>query len=118
MLKNVYSKKSSKGVELNGLCSDQCALVPVTYQELSLIEMAAGKRNIIVSNTCPYLEKGKCTVYEVRPTVCRLWGIVKKMPCEYGCTTIVLSDALEDKIKELAWGKLHIDDLVVLGNIK
>jgi Fe-S-cluster containining protein len=37
--------------------------------------------------TCPLFDKetGKCTVYEVRPLVCRLFGMVKKMKCKYGC---------------------------------
>ena len=36
--------------------------------------------------TCPYLTKeGMCSIYDVRPLICRLWGIVEGMPCNFGC---------------------------------
>lgn len=37
--------------------------------------------------TCPYLNEasGACTVYPVRPLICRLWGVVKAMRCPFGC---------------------------------
>lgn len=35
-------------------------------------------------NKCPFLRKDlKCNIYENRPEVCRLMGIVPQMPCEY-----------------------------------
>ena len=34
---------------------------------------------------CPALNNGSCTVYAVRPLICRLWGAVKAMMCPYGC---------------------------------
>jgi hypothetical protein len=30
-------------------------------------------------------ETGKCKVYSIRPTICRLWGLVRKMACPWGC---------------------------------
>jgi Fe-S-cluster containining protein len=37
--------------------------------------------------TCPALNAdNQCSVYEVRPMLCRLWGATEGMPCEYGCT--------------------------------
>jgi hypothetical protein len=37
--------------------------------------------------TCPYLEGGRCTVYDVRPLICRLWGMgdFEIMACPWGC---------------------------------
>jgi Fe-S-cluster containining protein len=35
--------------------------------------------------TCPYLENERCSVYEVRPMLCRLWGVVESMECPWGC---------------------------------
>ena len=37
--------------------------------------------------TCPMLHRasGDCRVYPVRPMLCRLWGLVKKMACPWGC---------------------------------
>ena len=31
------------------------------------------------------LGKPGCTVYDRRPTICRLWGVSESMPCPYGC---------------------------------
>ena len=35
---------------------------------------------------CPALVDGGCSVYEDRPTICRLWGATQSMPCPHGCT--------------------------------
>lgn len=35
---------------------------------------------------CPALTADRrCAVYDVRPTICRLWGAVETLPCVYGC---------------------------------
>lgn len=35
---------------------------------------------------CPYLGKqGLCEIYDVRPLICRVWGMWKKMRCQWGC---------------------------------
>lgn len=35
---------------------------------------------------CPHLSPvGRCTAYEIRPLICRLWGSVEAMRCEWGC---------------------------------
>jgi Fe-S-cluster containining protein len=33
--------------------------------------------------TCPFLQNGKCVVYDDRPKVCRQYGTTKNMPCIY-----------------------------------
>ena len=36
--------------------------------------------------TCSMLApNGRCTVYSLRPLVCRMWGVVRAMPCPWGC---------------------------------
>jgi Fe-S-cluster containining protein len=37
----------------------------------------------LADGTCPYLRDGKCSVYSLRPKVCRDYGKVKDLPCEY-----------------------------------
>jgi Fe-S-cluster containining protein len=34
---------------------------------------------------CPMLVMGQCSIYENRPTICRFYGVVEDMPCEFGC---------------------------------
>ncbi len=36
-------------------------------------------------NGCEYLKDRKCTIYPVRPVICRLWGNVDTMKCHFGC---------------------------------
>jgi uncharacterized protein len=42
---------------------------------------------IYMSLRCPMLcrESGKCRVYDIRPVICRLWGLVESMLCPWGC---------------------------------
>jgi Fe-S-cluster containining protein len=36
------------------------------------------------NGNCPYLGiKGECTIYHMRPQVCRDYGVVPELPCEY-----------------------------------
>lgn len=36
---------------------------------------------------CPNLNphNGECMAYAVRPLICRMWGLTKRMKCPYGC---------------------------------
>ena len=39
-----------------------------------------------VRQQCPKLTRdGACGIYDVRPAVCMLWGVVPSMPCPWGC---------------------------------
>lgn len=40
-----------------------------------------------ITGNCPKLGRdGSCKVYEQRPAICRLWGVVREMACPFGCT--------------------------------
>ena len=51
------------------------------------------------SRECPYLdEKGRCTVHQKRPFVCRIYGNSEIMPCPHGCkgdTTLTAEETME-----------------------
>lgn len=37
-----------------------------------------------MNNRCPFLRRDcKCNIYENRPEVCRLMGVIDKMPCKF-----------------------------------
>jgi hypothetical protein len=39
--------------------------------------------------TCPALVDGRCSVYESRPTLCRIWGVSEPLPCPFvGCSVL------------------------------
>lgn len=49
---------------------------------------------------CPYLDKDtdRCKIYPVRPSVCRLYGLVEEMECPYNPDVKRLSIAKEKEI--------------------
>lgn len=38
-----------------------------------------------VCHECSMMDNGRCAVYDIRPMICRLWGLSEDMPCPYGC---------------------------------
>lgn len=80
-----------------GLCTSACGPVDGNLEERRLLKERgirlrthyAVRADILVGKDiemCPALVLGSCTVYDVRPTVCRLWGAGPAMPCPWGCT--------------------------------
>src|SRR5262249_13706213 len=78
-----------------------CGPIVVGAPELAVLEHAAGRKvaeplgealagrfRLKTTNSlqCSLLKDKRCSVYESRPLICRLWGMVKKMRCEWGCT--------------------------------
>lgn len=58
-------------------------------QKLSQFFGADGTRSMdhltisMEDGTCPYLKDGRCSVYPLRPKVCRDYGVSPKLPCAY-----------------------------------
>lgn len=44
-----------------------------------------GVHQTLKCNVCPMLKDGLCSVYDIRPAICRLWGLSERMKCPYGC---------------------------------
>jgi uncharacterized protein len=79
-------------------CSACCGPVLMSRLEWSRIVEHLGyepKGSFDGPLTCPMLQDGKCSVYDIRPAVCRLFGAIKdQMVCPEGCgPTRKLSDA-------------------------
>lgn len=73
-----------------GKCAISCGPLPLDEDsvERELVEQRAGKRleTVGANCQCAMLDRnGRCTVYSIRPTLCRLWGVVESMPCPHGC---------------------------------
>ncbi|MBU0497664.1 MAG: YkgJ family cysteine cluster protein [Candidatus Thermoplasmatota archaeon] len=45
---------------------------------------------------CPYLEKNRCSIYPVRPLVCRLQGTIPELPCPHNTTPALTSQQLSE----------------------
>src|SRR5262245_17499782 len=79
-------------VACKGLCVGCCAPVGdcMTDFERDRITKAAkkrpnGKEDRDKMKPCNMLIDGRCSVYAIRPAICRIWGVDKKMPCPHGC---------------------------------
>ena len=90
-------------------CKGRCCSYPVFSEaELSLVKLARGvppgatvmasetaqsynsanngRKGYVLflkGGTCPYLENGGCSIYSIRPQVCKDYGLVPDLPCEY-----------------------------------
>lgn len=78
-------------IECRGKCWDSCGPIRMANVERQRI-IAAGGPNIpegtysSAGGLCVALTiLNRCGVYERRPMICRLWGLVESMPCTFGC---------------------------------
>lgn len=75
-------------IECQGKCYAACNGVSATYTESARIAARgftvgvrepAGKR-------CDALSAfNTCRVHDIRPTICRVWGVASNIQCSYGC---------------------------------
>ena len=107
-----------------GKCQESCRLVTCTPVEMKLIDLwqiEHGKpykpftTAEIKNAPCPYLVGGKCEIREVRPTICRLWGVTEDMKCPFGCKPdrVLSVKEKEDILKEVSdveWVKKVYED--------
>lgn len=76
-------------VKCKRLCQEGCGPIQMSPFEWDRIVKRLGHKPKIVDDghlSCPMLAKdGGCGVYHIRPLVCRLWGVVLRMRCPWGC---------------------------------
>ncbi len=72
-----------------GRCSHSCAGVVMAPGERERIQREGGVTLPLFPGgtrpVCPALKDDRCTVHEIRPMMCRLWGIADWMRCPHGC---------------------------------
>lgn len=83
-------------VHCKGLCQESCGPIAMSNDEdrrlrargVTIPPMADAVESIErgADYWCPALKDGRCSVYDDRPTICRLWGATTSMPCPHGCT--------------------------------
>lgn len=82
-------------------CQECCGPIAFTPIEARLMEAAGADDDVVamahpVDGTywltelvCPLLDwKGDCSIYEARPFICRLWGVIESMKCPHGCVPV------------------------------
>jgi hypothetical protein len=84
-LDDLYAQVPDVGCK--GLCVNSCGSVAMSPEEQRRIAERGVHLPLLAAfvDHCPALRNGRCSVYEVRPMVCRLWGAVEGMKCPYGC---------------------------------
>src|SRR5215471_3974627 len=105
-LETIYAQVPS--IACKGLCQDCCGPLGMSYLEWIRIKRASPLRLAEAKHTtCPLLKHGKCTVYALRPLICRLWGTTENMPCFHFCKperylTITEADELMHAVEALS----------------
>lgn len=84
-------------------CTDCCGpnlWAKAEWQNITNWLKAHGRRERYAQGLdCPYIRENKCSIYEVRPIICRLFGVTEKLACPCGRGPAkMLSD---DKAREL-----------------
>lgn len=100
LLKKVYDQVPS--IKCKGLCQEFCGALAgpqfgTTKAYTAIEEAAMVKRCGSAPRTrgdstededlgCNKLTpEGRCSIYEHRPLICRVWGVTTKMRCPHGC---------------------------------
>jgi len=83
-LKEIYAKIPK--INCKGLCTDFCGAIGMEVGEAEAMTVQAGFEPTISDDlVCGYLKEGRCSVYENRPAICRLFGVAEKLTCPHGC---------------------------------
>lgn len=73
-------------LKCKGLCAESCGPVLMSAAEWQrIIDRLGYEPKGDETLICPMLEEGRCSVYDIRPMICRLWGMTKQMRCPWGC---------------------------------
>lgn len=109
-LARIYSRVPN--ANCTGQCINSCYNVPAFRQEpiVALTDpkhiQPVGEHLVILTERdgkCPHLIDGRCSQYENRPLVCRLYGSSVPLPCPFDCKPDrLLSKAEADSIKKTA----------------
>jgi Fe-S-cluster containining protein len=78
-------------IACQGMCWDSCGPIEMTVAERERISRAGvdipqGSYLRDGPALCPALTMlHQCSVYEIRPLICRIWGMTRRMRCNFGC---------------------------------
>ena len=74
-------------IACKGLCTADCADISMSLVEARRLWKKTGVWPVydVEKKQCGYLEEGRCSVYRLRPLICRAFGVHEEMPCPFGC---------------------------------
>lgn len=105
-------------VNCKGKCLKGCSIIGMYPIELEGITDAghevprASVNHVAGEISCSALQQGRCSIYENRPLVCRLYGVAEGLTCLYGCQPDrLLSEAEAEEIRA-AVGRLKKGEIM------
>jgi len=106
-MKSKYKKleqlyKKIPEIECKGLCHESCTIIPASKIETKRARERMGGKSLfklekvlealkqnnedsIKIPSCPALKDKRCSIYNVRPAICRLYGVAEGLECPFGC---------------------------------
>lgn len=87
-------------IECRKRCFAACSFIPLHVAELKRItdnskvsietmeymdDPDVKMIKTVGDDRCPLLIFNECSVYELRPLICRMYGVVESMRCQHGC---------------------------------
>jgi hypothetical protein len=75
-------------------CTACCGIVPFSKSEWTRVAEPKKGKGI----DCPYVQDGRCSIYEDRPFMCRIFGTVESLLCPKGCGPEILLSAGEGRM--------------------
>lgn len=82
----VFSKLEFKRVKaVHGIPKD-AIIMKMQHEQSYDRKIKSGDTGYVLhreDGTCPYLKDGGCSIYPLRPKVCKDYGVVPQLPCEY-----------------------------------
>lgn len=94
-LEQIYAVIPDVGCK--GLCHEACGPIMATEKEVKRardagVDILAPARRILELRAvtaeiavCPALVERRCSIYDVRPLICRIYGATRSLQCEFGC---------------------------------
>jgi len=92
--------KNIPDVECKGLCHESCTLIPVSkierkrireHTKLTFDSVLKNFDNLCKTgevSSCKALKDQRCSIYNLRPAICRGFGVVESLECPFGCEPI------------------------------
>jgi Fe-S-cluster containining protein len=117
-------------VGCRGLCTSFCVPVHMSDAEMAAVDAAApdnarraGTCSALGAPRCPMLARdGRCSVYDDRPMVCRVWGASSDFRCPHGCEPadgfLTVQQVLELMLLSLEIGGTDLLDAQAFADVR
>ena len=68
-------------------CQSSCGPILMSRAESDRIAARVGRTPRTKADLqCPMLSiMGACSIYDIRPTICRIYGLTESLACQFGC---------------------------------